>query len=59
MPKRMLRLCLLAISLIAVGGLAACSPEVGSKEWCESMKEKPKGDWSANEAADFAKHCVL
>ena len=23
------------------------------------VKEKPKGDWSANEAADFAKHCVL
>ena len=38
---------------------AACSPEVGSKEWCEDMKEKPKGDWSTNEAADFAKHCVL
>ncbi|NKB59924.1 MAG: DUF3012 domain-containing protein [Alphaproteobacteria bacterium] len=39
--------------------VAACSPEVGSKEWCEDMKAKPKGDWSANEAADFAKSCVL
>lgn len=38
---------------------AACSPEVGSKEWCEDLKAKPKGDWSANEAADFAKHCIL
>jgi hypothetical protein len=38
---------------------AACSPEVGSKEWCEDMKEKPKGDWTANEVADFAKHCIL
>ena len=38
---------------------AACSPEVGSEEWCADKKEKPKGDWSANEAADFAKHCVL
>ena len=38
---------------------AACSPEVGSEEWCGEMKEKPKGDWTANEAADFAKHCVL
>jgi len=43
--------------LIAV--LAACSPEVGSKEWCEDMKNKPKGDWTANQAADFAKHCIL
>jgi hypothetical protein len=39
--------------------IAACSPEVGSKEWCEDMKNKPKGDWTANEAADFAKHCIL
>ncbi|MEP3248090.1 MAG: DUF3012 domain-containing protein [Sneathiella sp.] len=53
-------------SLISILGLitftllvSGCSPEVGSKEWCETMKEKPKGDWSANEAADFAKHCVL
>jgi len=39
--------------------LAACSPEVGSKEWCEDMKTKPKGDWTASEASDFAKNCVL
>ena len=39
--------------------LLACSPEVGSKAWCEIMKEKPKGEWTANEAADFAKHCLL
>ena len=38
--------------------LSACSPEVGSKEWCEDMKAKPKGEWTANEAGDFAKHCV-
>jgi len=43
----------------ALAFLAACSPAVGSKEWCEDMKQKPKGEWSANEAADFAKHCVL
>ena len=39
--------------------LAACSPEVGSDEWCSDMREKAKGDWTASEAADFAKHCVL
>jgi hypothetical protein len=42
-------------SLVAAG----CSPEVGSDAWCEKMKEKPKGDWSANEATDFTKHCVF
>ncbi|AYA66663.1 DUF3012 domain-containing protein [Alteromonas sp. RKMC-009] len=39
--------------------LAGCAPEVGSKAWCADMKEKPKGDWTANEAGDFAKHCLF
>lgn len=39
--------------------IAACSPKVGSEQWCAEMKSKPKGDWTANEAADFAKHCIL
>lgn len=47
------------IGLLSVASLAACSPEVGSKAWCEDMKKKPKGDWSANEATEFAKNCVL
>jgi len=49
--------------LVIVAGLAtllgACSPEVGSKEWCADLKQKPKGEWTANEAADFTKHCLL
>ncbi|MDH5187964.1 MAG: DUF3012 domain-containing protein [Rhodospirillaceae bacterium] len=39
--------------------ISACAPEVGSDKWCEQMKEKPKGDWTANDAADFTKHCIL
>ena len=23
------------------------------------LKEKPKGDWSMNEVADYAKHCLI
>lgn len=38
---------------------AGCSSEVGSDEWCKDMKEKPKKDWTASEAADYAKHCVF
>lgn len=51
----------LTLVLVATAGLlvAACSPEVGSDEWCADMKEKNKGDWTASEAGDFAKHCVL
>ena len=48
---------LLAVLLAA--GMAGCSPEVGSGKWCAMMKEKPRGDWSANELADFARYCVL
>ena len=44
---------------IMVAALTGCSPEVGSKAWCEKMAEKPKGDWTANEAADYASNCLL
>jgi len=47
------------IFLISLGFASGCSPEVGSDKWCSSMKEKPKGDWTANEAADFTSHCIL
>lgn len=47
------------LSLTFLLTLAACAPEVGSDQWCADMKEKPKGDWSANEAADYTKHCIL
>ena len=52
------------MALVGCGGalalaLFACTPEVGSEAWCEKMAEKPKGDWSANEAADYAKHCLF
>ena len=39
--------------------ITGCSPEVGSDGWCEDMKEKPKGNWTASETADYAKHCIL
>lgn len=39
--------------------LAACAPEVGSARWCEQMDEKEKGDWTANEATDYLKHCIF
>ena len=55
LPRVLLR----ALPLAALFLLAACAPEVGSKRWCEQMKEKPKGDWSTNEAADYAKHCLF
>ena len=37
---------------------SACA-EVGSERWCNNMEDKPKGDWTANEAADYARHCIF
>ena len=53
----MKRISLLLATIFALS-LAGCT-KVGSEAWCADMKEKPKGDWSANEAGDFAKHCVF
>ena len=39
--------------------LAGCAPEVGSERWCAAMDEKPKGDWTANEALDYGRHCLI
>ncbi len=52
---RMLVMCLVLLASTTVG----CAPEVGSDAWCERMKEAPKGDWSANDAGSYAKHCLL
>ena len=50
---------LIVATFTALVLLTGCAPEIGSKEWCEDMKEKPKGDWTVNEATDFAKHCIF
>jgi len=57
--KTMKNISLVSALLLSLTVLVGCSPEVGSDAWCTDMKEKPKGDWSANEATDFAKHCLL
>lgn len=55
--RNMKKLSLICAALFALS-LTACT-EVGSDAWCADLKEKPKGDWTANEAGDFAKHCVF
>ena len=47
------------VSILMVFSLIGCSAEIGSEKWCSSMSEKPKGDWSTSEVADYAKHCVF
>jgi len=60
--RRGRRLQVTARAILMVGvtvWLAACAPEVGSERWCEAMREKPHGDWTGNEAVEFARSCVL
>lgn len=49
----------LLLGLAVLVCLTACAPKVGSEAWCKAMDAKPKGDWTANEFADYTKHCVL
>ncbi|PJA32451.1 MAG: DUF3012 domain-containing protein [Zetaproteobacteria bacterium CG_4_9_14_3_um_filter_53_7] len=53
--KKMFALMFAALIVLSFSG---CS-EPGSKAWCENMKDKPKGEWSANDAKTFTQHCVL
>jgi hypothetical protein len=51
-----------ALSLIVLLTFIAstgCTPEVGTEAWCDHMKEKSKADWTANEAGDYAEHCLF
>lgn len=54
--RNLLRMCLFILPLAA---LAACAPEVGSERWCKAMADKPKGEWTANEALAYAEHCLI
>ena len=47
------------LSCLIMLNLNGCAAEVGSEGWCNNLKEKAKGDWSASEATDFAKHCLF
>ncbi|WP_333609137.1 DUF3012 domain-containing protein [Arsukibacterium sp.] len=49
----------MALIIVSTVLLSGCSPEVGSKKWCEAMQKKPKGDWTVNDTKDFARYCLL
>ncbi len=38
--------------------LAACGTEVGSEEWCEELRDKVLGEWTAEEVNGFANYCI-
>jgi len=55
----MMRRVSVGIAIVAFASLLGCAPEVGSEAWCKKLDKKSKGDWTANEASDYAKHCIF
>ena len=47
----------LMAALLVLG--SGCAAEIGSERWCAEMKGKQPADWTANQAIDYAKHCIL
>ena len=45
------------LALVAL--ISGCAPEVGSERWCQKMEDTPKGEWTMNDAGEFAKHCLF
>lgn len=59
MMRAVRRVLLGTAAILVLAAVVACAPEPGTEAWCNKMIEKPKGEWTANEAADYAKYCVL
>ena len=47
------------MSIVVVSCLLSCSPTIGSEQWCQSLKDKAKSDWTSTELKDFTKHCIF
>ncbi len=47
------------VLLCALTLLAGCAPKVGSEKWCANLKAKPKGEWTLDEAGNYAKYCII
>lgn len=47
------------IAVLFALSLSACGDRVGSEKWCANLKDKPKSDWTMEEAGDYTKYCVL
>ena len=39
--------------------LAACTNDPGSEKWCVAQGEMSKSDWTASDAATYAKNCLI
>ena len=42
----------------AISLATACSPKVGSEDWCLEMRDKPKNEWLGEEVKAYFVHCI-
>ena len=54
-----MKICLVLLSAMVLLSLGGCAPKVGSDKWCANLKAKPKGEWTLDEAGNYAKYCVF
>jgi len=47
------------VVLLSLFFLMASCAKIGSKNWCEEMKQKSRGDWTFNEAKTYASKCAF
>lgn len=59
MSDRARRIAAIGFSVVFSFLAVSCSPKVGSESWCKNMNDTPKGDWTANEASNYAKFCIF
>lgn len=52
------RLVLIVVFVLGLAVLSGCA-KVGGERWCDQLEDKPKGNWTMNEAGDYAKHCII
>ena len=49
---------IVATAFLLTLSLTGCD-RVGSEAWCAKQQQKPKGEWTMEEAGDYTKYCVL
>lgn len=47
------------VGLLAIVFMLTGCDRVGSEAWCAKQKEKPKSEWTMEEAGEYTKYCVL
>lgn len=45
--------------IVSIFTLAACTNDPGSEKWCAVQGEMPKSEWTASDAATYAKNCLI